>query len=248
MKEFKVGKYHIFDRDIKKIGKATIHGFVELNGTKHAVVSYRDNDNVPYIKDLPMCELDGRTAIFLLDAGFIYADAPVQPNAAKFQVGKTYIDDKHVLFDVTNKYIDAKGITHIILNNKYVADIAKTEVDGNIIKYTNFFDWDADIRRKFYATNSLGDLGMKRISAEAKTEFLNKADDAIRQCCLAMNRAFGDLIIKTFEITDPEDIAKVKAYVDGKVETSTAHMKELIIGPENDYDEMPEDVISFLDE
>lgn len=88
---------------------------------------------------------------------------------------------------------------------------------------------------------------MKKVSEEAKVEFLNKADDAIRQCCLAMNRAFGDLIIKTFEITDPEKIAKVKAYVEGKTETSTAHAKELLIGSENCYDEMPEDVISFLD-
>ena len=89
---------------------------------------------------------------------------------------------------------------------------------------------------------------MKKISEEARVEFLNKADDAIRQCCLAMNRAFGELIIKTFEITDPEKMAKVRAYVEGKTETSTAHAKELLIGSENCYDEMPEDVISFLDE
>lgn len=89
---------------------------------------------------------------------------------------------------------------------------------------------------------------MKKISEEARVEFLNKADDAIRQCCLAMNRAFGELIINTFGITDPEKITKVRAYVEGKTETSTAHAKELLIGSENCYDEMPEDVISFLDE
>lgn len=141
MKEFKVGKYHIFDRDIKKIGKATIHGFVEVNGTKHAVVSYRDNDNIPYIKDLPMCELDGRTAIFLLDAVFIFADAPVQPKVVKFKVGKIYSDYEHNVFSVVDKYTPYKGETHLVLDDRF---IAKVEVKDNV-EYASFVYSDGSL-------------------------------------------------------------------------------------------------------
>lgn len=140
MKEFKVGKYHIFDRDIKKIGKATIHGFVEVNGTKHAVVSYRDNDNVLYIKDLPMCELDGRTAIFLLDAVFIFADAPVQPKVVKFKVGEIYTNNDDDKFHITNRYSNClNGSMHLVLNDEIVADV-KPDDDG--VEHAEFYDGD----------------------------------------------------------------------------------------------------------
>lgn len=140
MKEFKVGKYHIFDRDIKKIGKATIHGFVEVNGTKYAVVSYRDNDNVPYIKDLPVCELNGRKAIFLLDAVFIFADAPVQPKVVKFKVGEIYTNNDDDKFHITNRYSNClNGSMHLVLNDEIVADV-KPDDDG--VEHAEFYDGD----------------------------------------------------------------------------------------------------------
>lgn len=157
MKEFKVGEYHIFDANKKRVGKATIHGFVEINGTKHAVVSYRDNDNVSYIKDLPMCELDGRTAIFLLDAGFIYADAPVLPKVVKFKVGEVYIDDKFALLTVTAKYTDSIGATYIVLGNKYIAAVHEIDVYGDVVEYANFLNLEKGLIRKVFANKTFGD-------------------------------------------------------------------------------------------
>ena len=140
MKEFKVGEYHIFDANMKKIGKATIHGFVEINGTKHAVVSYRDNDNVLYIKDLPMCELNGRKAIFLLDAVFIFASDPVLPKLVKFKVGEIYTNNDDDKFHITNRYSNClNGSMHLVLNDEIVADV-KPDDDG--VEHAEFYDGD----------------------------------------------------------------------------------------------------------
>lgn len=140
MKKFKTGEYYIFDANIKKIGKATIHGFVEVNGTKYAVVSYRDNDNVPYIKALPVCELNGRKAIFLLDAVFIFADAPVQPKVVKFKVGEIYTNNDDDKFHITNRYSNClNGSMHLVLNDEIVADV-KPDDDG--VEHAEFYDGD----------------------------------------------------------------------------------------------------------
>lgn len=159
MKKFKEGEYYIFDANKKRTGKAKIHGFVEINGTKYAVVSYRDDNDVPYIKTLPVCELNGRAAIFLLDAVFIYvfADAPVLPKVVKFKVGETYIDDKFALLTVTAKYTDSIGATYIVLGNKYIAAVHEIDVYGDVVEYANFLNLEKGLIRKVFANKTFGD-------------------------------------------------------------------------------------------
>lgn len=151
MKEFKVGEYHIFDANKKRAGKAKIHGLVEVNGTIHAVVSYRDDDDVSCIEARPVCDLKDRAAIFLLDAGFIYADAPVLPKVVKFKIGETYIDDSCNLFRVTNKYTDSMGGTFVVLGNRYVGKVFKIEIDGDVVEQAIFDNYEKEASSKVMA-------------------------------------------------------------------------------------------------
>ncbi len=156
--DFKIGKYVIFDRNGKKKSEATIHALIQIDGILHAVFTYYYGDVIRHIRILPVeIEENANTIHFGEDEWYLTAASPVPPKSVKFQVGKTYVDDKHVFFNITDKYTDAEGITHVILNNKYVADVSKTEVDGFTIEHTNFVSWDGDVRRKIYATDSLED-------------------------------------------------------------------------------------------
>lgn len=132
MKEFKVGEYYIFNANKKRAGKAKIHGLVEVNGIIHAVVSYRDDDDVSCIEARPVCDLKDRAAIFLLDAGFIYADAPVLPKVVKFKVGKKYYyffdeNDEGERF-ITARYKDPiDGRLKVVFGD----DICEINIDQN---------------------------------------------------------------------------------------------------------------------
>ena len=141
MKKFKAGEYHIFDANKKRTGKAKIHSLVEVNGTIYAVVSYRDvDDGVSCVEARPVYDLKDRAAIFLLDAGFIFASDPVLPKLVKFKVGEIYTNNDDDKFHITNRYSNClNGSMHLVLNNEIVADV-KPDDDG--VEHAEFYDGD----------------------------------------------------------------------------------------------------------
>ena len=173
-KKFNVAEYYIFDENNKKVGKAKICGFVEVDGTMRAVVSYCDNNDVSRTEVRTMFDFKGRMAIFLLDAGFIYSDNPEQ--------------------------LKTTGITK-----------------------------------------------MKKVSPEVKSAFLKKSYDAIEQCCSIVDQALADLVIKTFGTTDSKQIAIIKDYAKEHGKTMAIDVKNLLVGSEKIYDELPEDSLTFYE-
>ena len=151
-KKFNVAEYYIFAENNKKVGKAKIHSLVEVNGTIYAVVSYRDAaDDVSCVEARPVYNLKDRAVIFLLNAGFIYADAPVLPKVVKFEVGKCYIDDSRTISQVTNKYTDSMGKTYIVLCNKFIGSVFETEIDGDVVEQAIFNNYETEISCKVTA-------------------------------------------------------------------------------------------------
>lgn len=90
MKKFKVGKYYIFNKNGKKIGKVKIYALVEIDGILHAVFTYY-LDAIKPIRTLPV-EIEGETQTIHFGEAEYYlsAAAPVPLKPAKFQVGKKY--------------------------------------------------------------------------------------------------------------------------------------------------------------
>lgn len=126
MKKFKVGKYYIFNKNRKKIGKVKIYALVEIDGILHAVFTYY-LDAIKPIRTLPV-EIEGETQIihFGEAAGYyLSAAAPVLLKPAKFKVGKEYF------------FCDKTGSkVHVFINARYRDPIDhKIKVIAN---YTTF--------------------------------------------------------------------------------------------------------------
>lgn len=157
MKEFKVGKYYIFDKNGKKIGKAKIHALVQIDGILHAVFTYY-LVALKHVRTLPV-EIEGETqTIHFGEAGYyLSADTPVQPQVVKFKVGKAYVDDRHDLYQVTNRYTDANGETYIVLDNKFIGEVFKDKIDGEVVEHTCFSNYEKEVASKVIANKTFGD-------------------------------------------------------------------------------------------
>lgn len=139
-KELKVGEYVIFDRNGKKTGKAKIHGFVLIDGILHAVFTYYIDGVIKHIRTLPVEIEENADAIHFGGAGcYLTADAPVLPKTVKFQVGRTYVDDKLNRYKITDKYTD-NGTTYIVLINTYVTEVSKIDVDDDVVEFAKIFN------------------------------------------------------------------------------------------------------------
>lgn len=139
-KELKVGEYVIFDRNGKKTGKAKIHGFVLIDGILHAVFTYYIDGVIKHIRTLPVEIEENADAIHFGGAGcYLTADAPVLPKPVKFQVGRTYVDDKLNRYKITDKYTD-NGTTYIVLINTYVTEVSKIDVDDDVVEFAKIFN------------------------------------------------------------------------------------------------------------
>lgn len=157
MKKFKVGKYYIFNKNGKKIGKAKINVLFQIEGILHAVFTYY-LDAIKHICTLPV-EIEGKTTtIHFGEAGYyLNADAPVQPKVVKFKVGKAYVDDRHDLYQVTNRYTDANGNTYIVLGNKFIGEIFKDEIDGGVVEQACFSNYEKEVMGRVIANETFGD-------------------------------------------------------------------------------------------
>ena len=157
MKEFKAGKYYIFDKNGKKIGKAKIHALVQIDGILHAVFTYY-LVALQHVSTLAV-EIEGEAqTIHFGEAGwYLNADAPVQPQVVKFKVGKAYVDDRHDLYQVTNRYTDANGNTYIVLGNKFIGEIFKDEIDGGVVEQACFSNYEKEVASKVIANKTFGD-------------------------------------------------------------------------------------------
>ena len=158
MKKFKVGKYYIFNKNGKKIGKVKIYALVEIDGILHAVFTYY-LDEIKHVRTLPV-EIEGETqTIHFGEAAGYYlsADAPVQHKIVKFKVGKVYIDDGNDLYQLTNRYTDANGETYIVLSNKFIGEVFKDKIDGEVVERTCFSNYEKEVASKVIANNTFGD-------------------------------------------------------------------------------------------
>ena len=136
MKKFKVGKYYIFNKNGKKIGKVKIYALVEIDGILHAVFTYY-LDAIKPIRTLPV-EIEGETqTIHFGEAAGYYlsAAAPVPLKPAKFQVGKKYFyyddDDYENEIFINAKYIDPKDKAVTVVFEDVAVRIVKLDPDGN---------------------------------------------------------------------------------------------------------------------
>lgn len=138
MKKFKVGKYYIFDKNGKKIGKVKIYALVEIDGILHAVFTYY-RDAIKPIRTLPI-EIEGETqTIHFGEAAGYYlsAAAPVPLKPAKFKVGKEYFfcDDAgfkvHVFINA--KYREPIGHKIKVIANYTTLGVVHTDEKGNEI-------------------------------------------------------------------------------------------------------------------
>lgn len=144
MKKFKVGKYYIFDKNGKKIGKVKIHALVEIDGILHAVFTYY-RDAIKPIRTLPV-EIEGETqTIHFGEAAGYYlsAAAPVSLKPAKFQVGKKYFcHNSHgykIKIFINAKYKDpADNKLNVVFDGDVIRTI-NTDQDGNeTITFLNY--------------------------------------------------------------------------------------------------------------
>lgn len=161
MKKFKVGKYYIFNKNGKKIGKVKIYALVEIDGILHAVFTYY-LDAIKPIRTLPV-EIEGETqTIHFGEAAGYYlsAAAPVPLKPAKFQVGKKY----HYFFDendegerfITARYKDPiDGRLKVVFSDE-VYEIY-TDQDGNeyITFYENAIDDENETEYEVNAKNEV---------------------------------------------------------------------------------------------
>lgn len=138
MKKFKVGKYYIFDKNGKKIGKVKIYALVEIDGILHAVFTYY-LDAIKPIRTLPV-EIEGETqTIHFGEAAGYYlsAAAPVTLMPAKFKVGKEYFYRNNEGFDekiyINTKYKDPADKHLKVVFDLGVISVVHTDEDGNEI-------------------------------------------------------------------------------------------------------------------
>lgn len=144
MKKFKVGKYYIFDKNGKKIGKVKIYALVEIDGILHAVFTYY-LDAIKPIRTLPV-EIEGETqTIHFGEAAGYYlsAAAPVQLKPAKFQVGKKYFcHNSHgykIKIFINAKYKDPADNKLSVVFDGDVVKTVSTDQDGNeTITFLNY--------------------------------------------------------------------------------------------------------------
>lgn len=153
-KEFKAGEYYVFSDTKKKAGKATIYGFVQVNGKPYAVMTITGEVSTPVAR---LIKHDNDKAYIEVFSGCLNANAPVQSKPVKFKVGGTYIDDKFALLTVTAKYTDSIGATYIVLGNKYIAAVHEIDVYGDVVEYANFLNLEKGLIRKVFANKTFGD-------------------------------------------------------------------------------------------
>ncbi len=138
--EFKEGEYYVFSDTKKKAGKATIYGFVQVNGKPYAVMTITDEASTPVAR---LIKHDNDRAYIEVFSGCLNANAPVQPKVVKFQVGKAYkyktSGGCYESYTVTAKYTDG-GTTYIVLDNRGVLKVSKIEINGDVVEYADFLD------------------------------------------------------------------------------------------------------------
>ena len=132
-KEFKEGEYYVFSDTKKKAGKATIYGFVQVNGKPYAVMTITDEASTPVARPI---EHDNDRAYIKVFEGYLYADAPVQPKPVKFKVGEVYFNKSNE-FTVTAKYTSPNGKTYLILEDLYVLEVRTNEDNVEYVEFSN---------------------------------------------------------------------------------------------------------------
>lgn len=137
-KEFKEGEYYVFSDTKKKVGKATIYGFVQVEKKPYAIMVISGEASTPVARPI---EHDNGRAYIKVFEGYLNPDAPVLPKTVKFQVGKAYkqktVNGGCVSYTVTAKYTDG-GTTYIVVDNRDVLKVGKIEIDGEVVEYANF--------------------------------------------------------------------------------------------------------------
>lgn len=151
MKEFKKGKYYIYNNAEERTKEiATIHALIYVDDELYAIVSYPDG--VKRATSLPVKkDENGLTVIYLGDGFYLNSDAPVRSKTMRFKVGKAYIDDSCNLFQVTNRYTDSMGETYIVLCNKFIGGVTEIELDGDIVEQACFFNYEKEASSKVMA-------------------------------------------------------------------------------------------------
>lgn len=137
-KDFRVGEYYVFSDTKKKVGKATIYGFVQVEEKPYAIMVISGEASTPVARLIKQANDMTYIEVF---GGYLYADAPVQPKAVKFQVGKAYryktSGGSFLSYSVTTKYTDG-GTTYIVLDNRDVLKVGKIEINGDVVEYVDF--------------------------------------------------------------------------------------------------------------
>ena len=148
MKEFKAGKYYIFNKNGKKIGKAKIHALVQIDGILHAVFTYY-LVALKHVSTLAV-EIEGEAqTIHFGEAGwYLNADAPVQPKPVKFKVGKEYFYHNKEGFDkkifIHAKYKDpADSLIKVVFTN---GEISVCYLDKNGNEYITFCEYEINAK------------------------------------------------------------------------------------------------------
>lgn len=135
MKEFKVGKYYIFNKTGTKIGKAKIHALVQIDGILHAVFTYY-LVALKHVRTLAV-EIEGEAqTIHFGEAGYyLSAAAPVPLKPVKFKVGKSYSycsyrNNEWEIF-INAKYKDPHSNKVTAVTDGATISTVNTDRDGN---------------------------------------------------------------------------------------------------------------------
>lgn len=138
MKEFKVGKYYVFDEHGQNMDEATIHGFVKIDGVLHAVLTrILGPQQITQIVTRPI-KITGETAVISFYGYCLKANAPVLHKPVKFKVGETYFD-KRKKFTVSVKYT-SKGRINLVLDDTYILYVGTKDN----VEYVKFSDVDGE--------------------------------------------------------------------------------------------------------
>lgn len=136
MKEFKVGKYYVFDEHGQNMDEATIHGFVEIDGVLHAVLTrILGPQQLTQIVTRPI-KTTGETAVISFYGYCLKANAPVLHKPVKFKVGKTYFD-KSYEFTATAKYTSPNGRTYLIFEDRHILEVRTNEYNVEYVEFSN---------------------------------------------------------------------------------------------------------------
>lgn len=137
-KDFRVGEYYVFSDTKKKVGKATIYGFVQVEEKPYAIMVISGEASTPVARLIKQANDMTYIEVF---GGYLYADAPVQPKPVKFKVGEVYkqktVNGGCVSYTVTAKYTDGDS-TYIVVDNSDVLKVGKIEINGDVVEYANF--------------------------------------------------------------------------------------------------------------